>query len=174
MLNPFEKNWNASRESSFCFKNKTQVNLEKSSTITRSYFFPLRLVVLKGAKRSMWRSLTGLFVKVVFLEWKFFLTCFYLMKTPHIFSLSKLILGRPLTRSRLDNLKIVFIHIWPTPLCQIHLSFLMDMKHESIESSSKSKIYNFFFLDPKKMVFPKDDGFTSHMLGLKITSKIIT
>lgn len=61
-----------SKDSSLCFKKNSHVNLEKSSKITNPYLVPLRLVVLTGPNKSMWRSSSGLLVDIIFFEWKLF------------------------------------------------------------------------------------------------------
>lgn len=58
----------ASKDLSLCFNNNTHVNLKKSSTITNPYLLPLRLAVLTGSSRYMWRSSSDLVVNIIFFE----------------------------------------------------------------------------------------------------------
>ena len=62
--------------SSLCAKNETHVNLEKSSTITKPYLLPPKLVVLVDPKRPRCNNSSGLDVDTMFLDLKDFLVCF--------------------------------------------------------------------------------------------------
>ena len=62
--------------SSLCAKNKTHVNLEKSSTTTKPYLLPPKLVILMDPKRSKCSSSSDLDVDAIFLDLKDFLVCF--------------------------------------------------------------------------------------------------
>ena len=51
---------NSLKASFFSFKNETQVNREKSSTITKMYLLRPKLCTRMGPHRSMYRSSSGL------------------------------------------------------------------------------------------------------------------
>ena len=54
----------------------TQVNLEKSSTMTKQYFFPPRLTGLTGPKRSICNNSKGLVVVIDYFDLNEVLVCF--------------------------------------------------------------------------------------------------
>ena len=101
----------------YVLKIKPTYIWKKSSTITKPYRFPLKLVVLSGPNRFMWRSSKGLWVETKSFILKLLLTCVPLVHASHILSLSKLIFGSPLTRSSLKIFEIVFILTCSTLLC---------------------------------------------------------
>jgi len=89
----FCKKFEKLKKNHFCvFKNKTKVNLEKSSTITKPYSFTPRLSIEIGPNKSMWSSSRGLFVEIKSFGGKLLLTCFPLTHASHILSFSKFIL----------------------------------------------------------------------------------
>ena len=97
---------NDENASSLCVKNKTHVNLEKSSTTTRPYFSPSRLVALVGPKRSRCNNSKGLDVDTTFFDLKVFLVCFPSWHALHILSSLKFICEIPTIRSFLIYLSI--------------------------------------------------------------------
>ena len=126
----------------------------------------------KFSNSPPWSLLIEMILEL-FSFWTFF--HFFLVfpwhKVSHILSLSKLILGNPLIWSSCETFAIVFILGWRALLCQIHLSFPRDIKHDSADISSKYKTYKFFYLDREKIIFLEDVFLTSHKLGLKIISE---
>jgi len=63
-------------------RKRVQVNLEKSSTTTKAYKFPPRLIVLEGPNKSMCKSSRGYEVETQFFKLKDFVVCFPFDK-PH-------------------------------------------------------------------------------------------
>ena len=74
--------------------------------ITRSYFFPPRLMVLVGLKRSIWINSSVLEVDTIFLYINEFLVYFFSWHASQILSSSMLKLEIPLTKPLLINLDI--------------------------------------------------------------------
>ena len=125
----FEKILKASQASFLWIRNITQVNMEKSSPMTRSYFLPSRLVVLVGPKRSICKSLSDLVVETTFLLWKVLLVYLSLWQYSQVKSLTKLILIKPLTSSFWEISEINFRWAWSSFLCHNHFSSTKDAKH---------------------------------------------
>ena len=91
---------------SLCAKNKTYVNLEKSSITASPYFLPPKLIVLVGPNKSKCNNSRSLDVDTIFFDLKDFIVCFSNCHALQILSSSKLIYRISLTKSFLINLFI--------------------------------------------------------------------
>src|ERR1044072_6281404 len=95
---------NALNASLFCTRKKVQVYLEKSSTITKAYTLPPKLLVLDGPNKSICNNCSGLVVDTTFLDLKVDFVCFPFWQASQSLSLTNFILGNPITRSCLISL----------------------------------------------------------------------
>ena len=104
---PLIKLMSSEAVSDFSLRKKTQVNLVKSSTITRMYFLWWRLSTVDGPQRSMCRSSNGSEIDFSMITgWPFF-ECFPHSQAAHKWSFSNLRRDKPLTIS-LDTRSFIY------------------------------------------------------------------
>ena len=120
-------------------RKRVQVIIEKSSTTTRAYKFPPRLIVLEGPKRSMCKSSRGFEVEIQFFKLKEFLVCFPFWHASHTCSFSNLSLGKPWTSSFETSLFKWFIWMRAILLCQaqVQIKVQASAQAQHIEDSSQ-------------------------------------
>ena len=122
-------------KSSFLHERKsTQVNLEKSSTITKPYDFPLRLAVLVGPNRSRKSNSRGQEDETIFFALNDERVCLPLAHALQILSKMNFTLGNLFTRSCRESLDMTPKLACPNRRCHNH-----SASHESATKHKPSE-----------------------------------
>ncbi|KAI3724064.1 hypothetical protein L2E82_35829 [Cichorium intybus] len=132
-------------------RNMTQVKREKSSTITRAYFFFPRDFTADGSQRSIYRSERGSVIFGSITVGCFCFVCLPCSQAEQRVSLSKLSAGIPRTRSIATNLLIALKFKCANLWCHNQLIFELALDNKQnegppvIDFRSKGNIDPFLF-----------------------------
>ena len=156
-------------------RKKVQVNFEKSSTITRQYFFFEMDIMLTGPNKSICKSWRGFTIDEIVLLLKELLFCFPSWQAPQSPFFENSSFGIPLTRSFFTNSFIVLKFKWDNLLCHSQLSSGLALLRKQVMESDlillKSATYTFPFLCPISTTLPSSPLVTTQAAGVKLSLK---